>query len=560
LTEKNSEILDYALSIFPYEPTQIQKRILDVILTTYKRKIFSLIEAANGAGKTTCIAVAAATLTKTGAKPVIFCSSYTQISRVLSELKKLEMEIRAIVLGSKAVFCSSDNLSSPKIICTLKQLRTRCIYQFPSADYFPWLLDIDELLQRSREKKVCAYETLWQSAQYASVLIAPQAYLFFNEAWEKISKFLHSDFVMIDECHNLLNKGINVFSFELSFKSKACTDLLDTLKSRRRWTKNSLVSKVKDFEDILFRMENEIDEASYSKKNDLCHSLTTEYSLIKLLRDAKYDKLIVSDNVCEGFTGFPEQELRSRISYFNGGVMMSATPGSAVSYENMLHDKPLYVERAPNPYTDAQLQVYIVNDFTTKYSERRASDYSEVVSRLMQLLTKNPNSTVGVFLPSYKYLEQTVLALMELEGSEGLRIFHEANFVKVGFGKSSIIFMVQGGRGSEGYEYPGGLDTALIVGLALPFPKFLISVRKKLYSEIGVRNPEVPSYLSWAVQKAVQAVGRVVRGPLDNGIGILMDKRFRYNVVLDIMPYWFRKCIMGCYGFQEMLNKLPEIG
>jgi len=406
---------------------------------------------------------------------------------------------------------------------------------------------------------VCAYETLWQSAQYADILIAPQAYLFFNEAWTKIAKFLHSNFVMVDECHNLINKGMNVFSFELRFKSKACAGLVNTLKSRQRWSKSTLINKIADLEKVLFQIEKEIDEASSLGENILCHNLTTEYSLIKLLKDSKYDKLFVSGNVCEGFIGFPERELCPRISYFEGGVMMSATPGPVISYEKMICDKPLYVERAPNPYSRDQLQVYIVKDFTTKYSERKVSDYIEVVNRLKLLLTKNPNLTFGVFLPSYKYLEETVLALKRLSSSDEVKIYREANYIKAVYEKASSIFMVQGGRGSEGYEYPGGLDVAIVVGLALPYPKSLFSTRQKMYSRIGVKNAEVPTYFSWAVQKAVQAVGRVVRGPFDTGVGILMDSRFQYDIVLDVMPHWFRKCIMGCYEFKEIVNKLPEI-
>ncbi|RZL07308.1 MAG: hypothetical protein EOP40_16025, partial [Rubrivivax sp.] len=41
-------------------------------------------------------------------------------------------------------------------------------------------------------------------------------------------------------------------------------------------------------------------------------------------------------------------------------------------------------------------------------------------------------------------------------------------------------------------------------------------------------------------QKVVQAAGRVIRGPQDEGVVVLMDDRFQRSEVRRLLPAWWR--------------------
>jgi Rad3-related DNA helicase len=537
----------------PYTPTKTQIRILDVIFRTHERRIYSLIEAANGVGKTTCLATAAALLAKQGVRTTIFCMTYKQISRVINELKKIDADIKAVVIGSHNALCCSDNSATPRTICRIKSLRFSCAYGRPSADYLPWLFDADELVRESRAKGVCAYEAAWQSVNNAQIILATQAYLLYDNSWKKISRFVDNTFLLVDECHNLIHSGVSVFSFTLDFESPICKRVLQTLMSRTRWSKKKLLERLGDGESFLKNTEQEIKALINSKDNYLLWKIINEYSQIKLLWEANYERLFIRQKQCEGYLGYPEEYLNQRFRAFHGGVLVSATPGSIETYKRIVHDTPLYVEKLPAPYTKDQLKVFILNDFSTRYKERTPQNYIKVCERIFRLLGKTGN--LGVYFPSYEYLNKIAGTIAERYPTIPF-IVHSASLVELNHYGNRAMLSVQGGREGEGSEIPGGLDMVLVVGLALPFPKSLLMAREKMYRGLGISNPDEPAYISWATQKAVQAIGRVIRGPNDRGIGILMDRRFEYRHVLKSLPSWFQSYIWRSADFEQLMRLL----
>jgi DNA excision repair protein ERCC-2 len=540
-------------SALPYTPTKIQVRILEIILKTYERKIYSLIEAANGVGKTTCLATAAAILARRNVSSTIFCLTYKQISRIINELKQIDSSLKTTIVGSRNALCCSDNSVSARTICRIKSLRYACPYGKPRADYSLWLADVDDIVQNSRREGICAYEAAWESVGNAQIVLATQAYLLYENSWRKLSRFVNNSFILVDECHNLIHGGVNVFSFPLSFKSSNCKRISQILSSRSRWSKRKLVEKLGDEESFMWSMYEEIKYQLGLNNNYLTWQITNEYNLVRLLWEANYDRLFISQNRCEGYLGYPEDSLNKRLNSFSGGVFVSATPGSIETYKRIVYDKPLYVEKIPSPYTREQLKIYIVDDFTTRFTERTTQNYLKLSKWIVGLLDKT--RSLGVFFPSYDYLNKMVVTITEQYGYVSL-ILESESLMYLTYHGNRAVFSVQGGREGEGTEIPGGLDLVVVVGLALPFPKSLLAVREKMYRGLGLRDPSEPAYLSWATQKAVQAVGRVIRGPNDKGIGILIDKRFKSPKVLRSFPSWFKNYIVGSMSFGSLLSYL----
>lgn len=536
----------------PYTLTKIQMRILDIIIRTQSRCIYSLVEAANGVGKTTSLAVGAAILAKKGVRIAVFCHTYRQISRVMCELRRVGGDLKAVVLGSQNSLCCADNVSSPRVVCRIRGLRRVCPYGRPAVDYFQWLLDSDEAVSEARRKGVCAYEAAWQSVREAQIVVAPQAYLLYENSWNKISGLVDGNFVLVDESHNLIYGGINVFGFPLVFESHAGREVAQILIRKKRWPRRKLLEKLGEKERFVANIQDEIMGALEKGDYSRCFQAVNELELIRLFWEADYDRVFIDQNQCSAYLGFPEEYLNRRLQIFSGGVFVSATPGSIETYRKMVYDRPLYVERLEAPYTKEQLKIYVVNDFTTRYSERTDESYMEVCRRILRLLEKT--KSMGVYFPSYEYLNRVVLGLAE--NREASFRAGSSQIVELLYQGRRAVLSVQGGSEGEGSEIPGGLDLVLVVGLALPFPKSLLAVREKMYRGMGIVDAEQPAYISWATQKAVQAVGRVIRGPGDRGVGILMDRRFDYSAVRRSLPSWFRSYIVGSMGFERLMGSL----
>ncbi len=552
--------MSLARKAFPYTMTEDQTRILNVIFATHRRRICSLIEAANGAGKTTCIAVAAATLATKGERPTIACSTHSQTSRVIEELRRLQQKYKAVVLGSRDALCSSDGLKSAKAICALPKLRFRCPYFPPAADFHPWTMNISEMVSVAAEKEICAYETCWNSASQSDIVIVPQAYLLSEYSWKKASRIIDSSMLMIDECHNVLTRSFEVFDVGIEFISEAGREVSKLLRSRKKWTKKKLISTVGSIAAIYDAVTAEAEVAADCSKHALGYRLSREYIALKALFEGNYTTLIVGNNSARGLRDDASDSFGERLSYFDSTVMMSATPGAVKLYTSLLRERPLYVERIPSPYRDGQLRVYIVTDFTTKFTERKPSDGARLASLVDIALRGRSDARLGIFFPSYAYMHETANCFTKI-GYTLIPSNREELTPVVTLSDSEghlVMLAVQGGKAGEGYEYPGGLDIVLVVGLALPVP-YPTGLEAMLASSLAFEVSSVYAYhISQAVQKAVQAVGRVIRGPRDKGIGVLMDRRFLNRTVLDSMPTWFRDCLKGSGSFGSLAQLIME--
>ncbi|MCK4270228.1 MAG: ATP-dependent DNA helicase, partial [Methanogenium sp.] len=116
-----------------------------------------------------------------------------------------------------------------------------------------------------------------------------------------------------------------------------------------------------------------------------------------------------------------------------------------------------------------------------------------------------------------------------------------------GMGKSGILFGVCGGKWSEGLDYRGDLlNGAFVIGFPLaPFNdvrKMVIDYFKKKFGAEG----EFISYTLPAINKAVQALGRVIRTPKDHGILLLGDTRFTEKRVWEGLPPWMQAEMKEC--------------
>jgi DNA excision repair protein ERCC-2 len=114
-------------------------------------------------------------------------------------------------------------------------------------------------------------------------------------------------------------------------------------------------------------------------------------------------------------------------------------------------------------------------------------------------------------------------------------------------GESGVMFAVCGGKWSEGLDYRGEmLSGAMVVGLPLaPFNR----VRKMMIEYFRIRFGAEGEFLCYtlpAINRSLQALGRVLRTPEDRGVLVLCEKRFLEKRVREGLPPWIQQEIVEC--------------
>jgi len=106
---------------------------------------------------------------------------------------------------------------------------------------------------------------------------------------------------------------------------------------------------------------------------------------------------------------------------------------------------------------------------------------------------------------------------------------------------------VTGGKWSEGLDYRGEmLGGAMVIGLPLapytPVRRMIIQYFRRKFGPEG----EFISYTLPAINRAMQALGRVLRTPEDRGILVLAEKRFLEREVRAALPGWMQEELISC--------------
>jgi Rad3-related DNA helicase len=103
-----------------------------------------------------------------------------------------------------------------------------------------------------------------------------------------------------------------------------------------------------------------------------------------------------------------------------------------------------------------------------------------------------------------------------------------------------MAFAVLGGALGEGIDLPGErLVGAFVVTLGLPqINPVNEAFRQRLQQLFPGRGYDY-TYLYPGMHKVVQAAGRVIRTPEDQGVVVLMDARFTRPAVQALLPRWW---------------------
>jgi Rad3-related DNA helicase len=151
------------------------------------------------------------------------------------------------------------------------------------------------------------------------------------------------------------------------------------------------------------------------------------------------------------------------------------------------------------------------------------------------------------FFSSFAYLEAALTRFRQAHS--GIPVFSQTRgmpeaqreefLARFTPGGQGIGFAVLGGAFAEGIDLPGDrLIGAFIATLGLPpFNDFNEVLKARLTARFGQGDDY--TYRIPGMIKVVQAAGRVIRSPEDEGVVVLMDDRFAQASVRALLPSWW---------------------
>lgn len=426
---------------------------------------------------------------------------------------------------------------------------------------------------------VCPYYLSQELCRWSDVVVCDYNYYF------DLGALLHSltlinqwrVCLLVDEAHNLVERGRGMYSAELDqarFKAM-CRDAPKRLKSvlervDRHWDQ---LHREQEVPYQVYPLAPDLLLAALGKAVSAITDLLTDQpegnggELLSFYMDAMlFCRLAESfgphslfdinrDEVGNGRSYstlcirniLPAPFLGPRFEDAHSATLFSATLSPSHYYLDLLGlPEETQCLDVASPFSAEQLHVQVVRNLSTRYQHRDAS-----LAPICQLMSRQYAERPGnylAFFSSYQYLEQVLQELRrehpQIPVWTQSRQMDEAT--RQGFierfqiGGRGIGFAVLGGVFGEGVDLPGErLIGAFVATLGLAqLNPINEEIRQRMDTLFG--NGYDYTYLYPGLQKVVQAAGRVIRTPEDQGVLYLIDDRFARPEVRRLLPTWWQ--------------------
>ncbi len=251
----------------------------------------------------------------------------------------------------------------------------------------------------------------------------------------------------------------------------------------------------------------------------------------------------------------PTSVTSSILGMIRSSIAISGTISPIDAYSQMLgFGDDAIKETFRSPFAAKNRCGIIVQGLDTSYKMRGESVYRKMVDHCAAVANSTPGNT-GIFTTSYfigksllkagleKKLEKKLF--MEKQGMKGAdNDTLVTDFKRRSENGGAVLLGVQGGRNSEGGDFPGAtMESVVVVGVpyARPTPRVeaLIDYFDKRFNGKGRDY----AYVLPAMTRSIQSAGRPVRRLDDRGVIVLLDQRFATPYLRRFIPSWLDEVI-----------------
>ncbi len=578
---------------FPFEYREGQKKLAESVYRTILRKKKLFIQAPTGVGKTISTVFPAVKAIGEGLGEKIFYLTAKTITRTVAGqafeiLREQCLRMKVLVLTAKDKICFCEETNCNPDFCPYAKGH----YDRVNDAVYELITSSDEmnreiLEEQARKWKVCPHEMSLDVSEWVDAVICDYNYVFDPNA--HLRRFFGEGnkgeyLFLIDEAHNLVERGRSMYSAEL-YKE-------DFLKIKKliKHRDVKLAKRLEECNKQLLALKRECEE--YQVLNSVSHiylklmSLMTEME--RYLEECKEEEIrkevlefyftvrmfiSIHDKLDENYMIYSELEengnfkirlfcvnparcLQEFLDKGNSAIFFSATLLPIHYYKKLLSTvKEDYAIYAESPFDPQNRQILLGTDVSTKYTRRGEDMYQRYAGYLIQAAEAKRGNYLA-FFPSYRFMEEVYEEFMEIlsereaggESSgkieyiiqsqymseEAREIFLE-NFEETK-DRSLVGFCVMGGIFSEGIDLvEDKLIGAVIIGTGLPQVCRERELLKMYFDAQGQRGFDY-AYLYPGMNKVLQSAGRVIRTDMDRGMILLLDERFRDRRYQETFP------------------------
>ena len=594
---------------FPFAYRKGQRKMVSGIYHAISKKEQIFIQAPTGVGKTMSAVFPAVRAIGQGMAETVFYLTARTITRTVAQdafeiLRDRGLLFKVITITAKEKLCFCDKPECDPEKCPYAKGHYDRIND---AVYELWTteqsFDRETLLRHAQKWQVCPFEMSLDLAVWMDGVICDYNYVFDPNVCLKrfFGENVSGNYLfLIDEAHNLVDRGREMYSASLSLD-----DVIETRKfvkpySQKLWKKLGKVKK--QMEELrqncgewkvqenagvlpisLLSVQGELDQLlEESPAQEVVDRILDFYFEV---RDFLNISELVDDNYVV-YTAFdengrfymklfcvnPAENLQKCLDKGNSTVFFSATLLPLQYYRKMLSTRSenfgMYVE---SPFEQKKRCLMICRDVSSKYTRRGYEEYRKIAEYIARMSWQKKGNYM-VFFPSYRLMEDVYqvyqdefsvswvrcisqhASMTELEREEFLEEFTEETE------ETLVGFCVMGGIFSEGIDLIGDrLIGAAVVGTGLPQVNCEREILKGYYDEKGEQGFDY-AYRYPGMNKVLQAAGRVIRTKEDTGAILLMDERFLNRDYRNLFPReWNDACTCTLGNVEKHLQAFWDV-
>ena len=576
---------------FPYRKGQrdLAVSVYRTILRT--KKLF--IQAPTGVGKTISTVFPAVKAVGEELGEKIFYLTAKTITRTVAEqafetLREQNLKFKVITLTAKEKICFCEEASCNPDDCPYAKGHfdrvNDAVYELLMQED---VMSREVLEAQARKHKVCPFEMALDVSTWVDGVICDYNYVFDPDA--RLRRFFAEGgaggyLFLIDEAHNLVERGRQMYSAEL------CKEDFLAVKKLVKGEAPRFAKRLEACNKILLAMKKECE--NYKVLDNISHfgiqlmnvlSETDRYleeCVDKEVRETVLDFyfqvrsfLNIYDGLDENYVVYTEYQENGRfvlklfcvnpaanlqkcLDKGNSAVFFSATLLPIQYYKRLLStEKDNYAVYIDSSFDTKKRLLMNGVDVSTRYAMRSREMYQRYATYIFRVVKAKMGNYL-IFFPSYRFLEDVYQEFTQLLASdeEEMELViqqqhmdeeERENFLRafeMGREKSLIGFGVLGGIFSEGIDLTNEkLIGTLIIGTGLPQVCNEREILKSYFDQKGLYGFDY-AYRYPGMNKVLQAAGRVIRTEDDRGVILLLDERFQREKGKEIFPKEWADC------------------
>jgi Rad3-related DNA helicase len=573
-----------------------QNKMMEKVFEVLNNQKHLLVSAPTGTGKTAASLIPAIKHAAINNKKIFFATSKSTQQNIVREtlgpVFDSALNYQVLFLRSSASMCANDVFFCHEDFCPYaKNYKEKLQQSNLLAEFESNLIDPDIVFEKSKENLVCPSEVLFDLTTTADMIVGDYNYIFDPSVYLRrlFFKKEHSDWILIiDEAHNLYQRGMDYFSPEV--KCKDIESIKNIYKKKKNAVFLNLVKQLNEFL-TLFKLLQKEGESRYEHQRYYLPGLDVqswqkifnqfEPAFIKYLIYKVKKKILINDDPLEiiyfkmrrfiqvtkiesdafipifdandgGILKIqccdPSEQLGRQIRIFHSVIGMSATLDPLTYYQKVLGfaEDQTDLLSLDSPFSASNRKLIIIPDISTKYKDRKINypKYAEIVVNV----TKIKKGNYIIFFPSFEFLQNVYLFLGNYKGEKILQRIgmgqEERDEILYKFKetqKAKLLLAVMGGVFSEGVDFYGDMCIGVIIfSPGLPQINFERDLIKEYYDKKSDNGFEY-AYLFPGLNKVIQSAGRLIRSAQDKGIVVLVGERFAEENINELLPdYWFQ--------------------